>query len=398
MSEQAKAKRRGHGEGTIKQRADGRWEARVTLPEGGRKSLYGKTRKEVQDKLRVTLKDVDAGIDVQAAGQSVGAFLDRWLADVVAPTLAPKTVSSYTEITRRHIVPTLGRVPLGKLTPADVQRLLRAKEAEGLSPRTVAYVRAVLRVALNRALKWGMVSRNAAALADAPRAVRVERRPWDREQAVAFLKAAEGSRLMALFQTATESGMRLGEVLGLRWQDIDLDRGELRVRRVLQRVAAGHVRPEYEVAGGGEMGNSVLVLKEPKTAASRRTLHLSPNLIAVLRAHNDRQRFEERVSGSSWEATDLVFTNRDGGPMEGRNVLREFKRLLKAAGLPDQRFHDIRHCAASLMLAQGVPARVVMDQLGHTQISTTLDLYSHVMPTARRDLAEMMGALLTRDG
>ena len=373
-------KRRGHNEGTIKERADGLWEARVSLPGGKRKSLYGKTRRDVQDKLRAALRDMDAGLDLTAGRQTVGQFLDRWLDDVVAPTLAPKTVSSYREIVRVHLVPALGRHELTKLTPQHVQALLREREAAGRSPRTVAYIRAVLRIALNRALKWGLVSRNVAALTDAPRAVRTERRPLTPTQARALLTAAEGDRLEALYRVGLALGLRLGEALGLSWADVDLDAGTLRVRFALQRI-------------GG-----TLTLKEPKTEKSRRSLTMPASLVAALRAHRVRQLEERLAAGPRWHESGLVFTNTIGGPLEPSNVLKALKSRLAAAGLPAQRFHDLRHAAASLLLAQGVPARVVMDILGHSQIATTMDLYSHVMPAAHEDAAALMDAILTATG
>ncbi|CAA9560368.1 MAG: hypothetical protein AVDCRST_MAG73-3629, partial [uncultured Thermomicrobiales bacterium] len=162
------AKRRGHNEGNIKQRTDGLWEARVSLPGGKRKSLYGKTRKDVQDKLRAALRDLDAGLDLGTARQTVGQFLDTWLADVVKPTLAPKTYESYAVMCRVHIKPGLGHHQLSRLTPQHVAALLKAKQDAGLSPRTVQYIRAVLRIALNRALKWQLVPRNVVTLTDSP--------------------------------------------------------------------------------------------------------------------------------------------------------------------------------------------------------------------------------------
>ncbi len=370
-------KRRGHGEGSIKQRADGLWEARVSLLGGKRKSLYGRTRKEAQHKLRGALRDLDAGLDLGTGRQTVGAFLDRWLADVVEPTLAPKTVASYRDIVRVHLKPELGRHELSKLTPQHVQALLRGKKTAGLSPRTVAYIRAILRIALNRALKWGVVARNVAALTDPPRSVRTERRPLTPEQARVLLKAAERDRLEALYRVGLALGLRLGEALGLRWEDVDLDAGTLRVRFALQRI------------------DGRLALKEPKTEKSRRTLTMPASLVTALRAHRVRQLEERLAAGASWDDRGFVFANSVGGPLEPSNVLKAFKRLLASADLPEQRFHDLRHAAASLLLAQGVPPRVVMDILGHSQIATTMDLYSHVMPAAHQDAATLMDRILS---
>lgn len=372
MADQANKRRpkSANGDGGGRIRPDGSWEWRVTLDDGRRLSAYGKTRAEAKDKCLAKVKQAADGVDLKASRQTLGQFLERWLADVVQPQLAPKTYVSYRDTVRKHIVPTLGAVRVEKLTPQQIQALLRAKEQEGLSPRSVAYIRTVLRIALNRAVKWNVVARNAAALTDPPRLIRTERVPLTTEQAHVFLAAAEGDRLEALYLITAALGLRLGEGLGLRWQDVDLDSGTLRVRQAVQRV-------------DGE-----LIFKEPKTEKSRRTLTLPGVVVEALRRHRDRQAFEAAAS-PVWRDQGLVFTNVLGGPLEPSNVLKRFKATLASAGLPPQRFHDLRHYAATFMVAQGVPMRVVMDILGHSQMATTADLYAHVMPAAHREVADL---------
>lgn len=376
--------RRGHGEGSIYRReSDGRWVATVDLGyvdgKRRRKPLYGKSRREVAEKLKIALRDQQQGLPVATERQTVSQFLERWLADVVQPNLEPKTHSSYADTCRVHIVPTLGNLRLTKLTPQDVTRLLRSKQESGLSPRTVSYIRTVLRIALNRALKWGLVGRNVAALTDPPKIRRVEVHPLSPEQAREFLVAAEGDRLEALYRVAIALGLRIGEALGLRWEDVDLETGTIHIRRALQRV------------------KGKLIFKEPKTEKSRRTLSVPASLVLALRGHRVRQLEERLAQGTAWEDMGLVFSNTIGRPLEPSNVLKRLKRLLRDADLPEQRFHDLRHCAASLLLAQGVPARVVMDILGHSQMATTMDLYSHVMPAAHREAAELMDRILAAE-
>lgn len=229
----------------------------------------------------------------------------------------------------------------------------------------------MLRIALNRAVKWNLIERNVAALTDAPRRVRIERTPLTPEQARAFLKAAEGDKVEALYVVTALLGLRLGEGLGLRWQDLDVDAGVLRIRQVVQRV------------------DGRLIIKDPKTEKSRRTLTLPATAVAGLRRHRDRQTFAA-ANAKLWSDQGLVFTNANGGPLEPSNVLKRFKSTLRAAGLPERRFHDLRLYAASFLLAQGVPMRVVMDILSHTQMATTADLYSRVMPAAHKDVADML--------
>ena len=248
--------------------------------------------------------------------------------------------------------------------------------AAGRSPRTVQYTHTVLRRALGRALKWGLVARNVATLVDRPRSVRQEMQSLSPEQARVFLQAAEGDRLEALYSVAIAVGLRQGEALGLRWDDVDLDAGKLRVRVALQRV------------------NGKLQLVGPKTAKSRRTIALPQTAVIALRKHRTRQLEERLRAGEHWQEMGLVFPSTIGTPHDARNVVRAFQKLLEQAGLPHMRFHDLRHTCASLLLAQGVHPRVVMEILGHSQISLTMDTYSHVIPSLQREAAQQMDAAL----
>lgn len=369
-------KRRGHGEGSIKQRTDGLWEARVSLPNGKRKSLYGKTRKEVQDKLRAALRDLDAGLDLSAGRQTVGQFLDRWLADSVKSTVRPRTYDSYAQLVRLYLKPDLGHHQLSKLTPQHVQAMMTARTAAGLSPRTVQYARAVLRRALGQAMKWGLVSRNVATLVDPPRSAKKPVTPLTPEQARAFITYTADDRLGPLFHVAIASGLRQGELFGLRWEDVDLDAGVLWVRHALQRV------------------DGALTLVEPKTALSRRAVTLPASAVAALRVQKDRQTFERAAAGELWQEGGYVFTSSVGTPLNPSNVAKRLHALLETAGLPHQRFHDLRHCAASLLLAGGVAPRTIMGILGHSQISLTMNTYAHLSPALERDAARALDAVL----
>jgi integrase len=250
-----------------------------------------------------------------------------------------------------------------------VQALLKAKTAAGQSPRTVAYIRAVLRRALGQALKWGLVTRNVATLVDPPRIARKPVHPLTTAQVRTFLDATKAERLGPLF--------------ALRWDDLDFDAGTLAVRHAMQRV-------KY----GDEMATPRFV--EPKTQKSRRTLNLPASAVAAFRSQRVRQLEDRLLAGERWQGEHwgLVFTTTVGTPLNPSNVTHRLQRLLAEAGLPRQRFHDLRHCCASLMLAQHVPARVVMDTLGHSQISLTLNTYSHAMPAMQRDAADLLDELL----
>ncbi len=370
------AKRRGHNEGTVRQRSDGRWEAMVSLPGGKRRSLYGKTRKEVQEKLRAALRDLDSGLDLTAGRQTVGQFMVQWLEDVARPKLRPSTLKSYESYVRVHIIPTLGHHRLTKLTPQHIQTFLNAKSAAGLSPRTVQYIRAILRRALGQAVKWGLVGRNVAALVDPPRSVRKPVEPLSADQARAFIATTAGDRLGPLFHVAIASGLRQGELFGLRWQDVDLNAGTLTVRHAMQRV------------------NGKPTFVEPKTALSQRTVTLPASAVAALRAQRTCQIENRLLAGSRWQDWGLVFCSSIGTPLEPSNVGHRLHKLLEEAGLPRQRFHDLRHCAASLLLAGGVAPRTIMGILGHSQIGLTMNTYAHLSPTLERDAAAALGAIL----
>lgn len=372
--------RRGHREGTIFQRKDGRWVAVIQVGwKNGkrvRQHFYGKTRKEVSGKLTKALKDQQEGLPVAFERQSVEAFLRRWLRDTAKPRVRARTFADYKYIVEEHLIPSLGHLRLHELNPQDVQQLITEKIQEGLSPRRVALIRAVLRTALNHAMKFGAVMRNASALADAPRAKRFEPTILSSVQARAFLKAAEKHRLGILFTVALAVGLRLGEALAVGWEDVDLTKGSLCVRRSLQWI-----------------GNK-LEFVEPKTDRSRRTVPLPAKAVELLKRHRTKQKRDRLKAGSQWKDSGLVFTSSLGTPLDDRNVRKAFGEILESAKLPHMRIHDLRHTCASLLLAQGVHPRVVMEILGHSQISVTLDTYSHVLPTISREAAQQMDAVL----
>jgi integrase len=382
MAERERRKgKRGQGEGSIYKRKDGLWVAAVNLGyQSGklrRKVYYGKTREEVQERLVAALSDVQKGIPIPTERQTLAQFLQSWLAEVVKPSVRPKTLKTYDYIVKLHILPDLGNRVLTKLSPQDVQRFLNDKLKSGLSARTVRHINDTLRCALNMALKWGLVSRNVATLVGPPRIQRKEIRSFAPEDARTFLKAIKGDRLEALFSVALSLGLRQGEALGLRWQDVDFDAGTLRVSFAIQRIEGR------------------LQMVEPKTERSRRVLPLPKTVVSALRAHRSRQLEEKLALGPEWQETGLVFTSSIGTPLEPRNVVRKFHALLKDAGLPRSRFHDLRHSCASLLLAQGVPARTVMEILGHSQISLTMNTYAHVMPAMKQDAMDLMESILT---
>jgi integrase len=332
--------------------------------------VYGDTRKEVAERLTTLLREQHTGTLAKDGKLTVGDFLTSWLEDKAARGLRPATVRGYRTWISQHLVPTLGRIRLEKLQPQDVDAMVKAKLASGLSPRSVHHIRAVLRAALTQAVKYGLIARNVAALTEAVSVPDHEMRVFSPTEARAFLEAIRGDRLEALYTVVLALGLRQGEALGLRWPDIDLDARQLVVVNALQRV------------------DGKLTLVPPKTKRSRRTISLPAAAVDQIRAHKLRQLEERLLAGARWRESGFVFTTTIGTPLSGPEVTKAFQRRLATAGLPRLRFHDLRHSCATLLLVQGVPARVVMEILGHSSIALTMNTYSHVLPELKREAAE----------
>jgi integrase len=295
----------------------------------------------------------------------------RWTA---ACRLRPSTLSSYRETLRLHVLPTLGRMHLRALTLSHVRTLLANKVADGLGPRSVQIIHSTLRTMLSEAMREELIERNVAMVVRPPSVEHVEVQPWSTDEASRFLAASADHRMHALFAVGVALGLRKGELLALRWEDVDLEGGVvLHVRQNVQRLP--------------EMG---LVFGPPKSSKSRRTIPLPAASAKVLRSHRANQAAEALALGPAWVDSGLVFTSTVGTVIEPRNLNRFFDELIGKARVRRIRFRDLRHTCASLLLAQNVPARVVMEILGHSQLAMTTDLYSHVMPTALREAADAM--------
>lgn len=373
------ARRRGHGEGTIRRRStDGRWEARVTI-DGVPRSFYGKSQQEALEKQRRAEQDREIGIARLDERQTVEQYLRSWLASYEA-TVRYETWRRASQYVELHIVPIIGPIKLSRLSPQHVQALYANRIREGLSTSTVHHLHEVLHNALESALRFGLVARNVTSVVDVPRMRRHEMRCYSPEEARRLLMATEasGNRLHALYVLAVSTGMRLGELLALRWKDVELDACVLRVTATLKRDK------ENQWAWA-----------EPKTRRSRRQIALSPIAVAALRAHHLRQ-YEERLKlGLAWTDYGLVFATEAGTPLYGGNVYRAFQRLQVRAGLPTIRFHDLRHTCATMLLSARVNPKIVSEMLGHASVAITLDIYSHVLPDMQQDAATVMGNLLT---
>lgn len=371
------AKRRGHGEGSIYQReSDGLWVGALNLGwENGkrkRKYVYGKTQADVREQLARFTNDRDRGLTVPTERMTVADYLQRWLRDSVEGRTAPGTYGSYERIIRNHIVPTIGHKPLAKLTAQDVNAMIRERERSGLSPGTVRQALVVLRMALKQALLWDLIPRNVAVLVAPPKRKPYQAVAFDAGQIERFLAAAADHRLYALFAVAVVLGPRHGEILGLKWPDVELDAGQLHIRRALARVGKG-----FE-------------LRDPKTEGSKRTIALPAMIVDALRVHRTAQLQERLLAGGRWQDHDLVFCSSIGTPVDDRLLRREFRAVLEEAGLPLVRFHDLRHSAITTMVQRGVPPHVVSRIVGHTTITMTLGTYAKVVGSTLRDAADVL--------
>jgi integrase len=371
--------KRANGEGTVYRRKDGRWVASIKLENGQRKSIYCKTQQEAIKAARKANQAKDQGTLITAEDQMLGEFLTSWLQEVAIHRVRTRTYIRYRELITLHVLPGLGKIKLQKLSARHLQGLYNQKLEAGYSPQTVKHVHRVLHCALKDALRWELVARNVCENVDAPRVPKKEMKILTAEQAQHLLVVAQEDPLEALYVLALTTGMRQGELLGLKWEDLDLVQGTVQIRRTITRLR-----------GEG------FVTTEPKTAKSRRKVHLAQLAIEALRRHRVRQNEARLAAGPAWDDQGWVFCNTVGRPIEVGNLIhRSFRPLLAKAGLPTIRFHDLRHSVASLLLLLEVHAKVVQEILGHSQIGLTLDTYSHVLPSLQEEAVQRLNALLS---
>lgn len=331
--------------------------------------------KELRRRWLDTQQKVHSGTYVEPTTEMTADYLTRWLA-AIKPTIRPASYDRYRRVVEKQITPALGRIPLAKLTPLQVQDWYAALIAAGRSTTTVSLYHGILHRALDQAVKWGMLTRNVCDAVDAPRPNNPEMRTWTAEQARVFLAATADDELAAFWRLALYTGMRRGELLALRWADVDFERGTLSVRRTLTR------------------GESGLVFGEPKSSAGRRSVAIPEPVVATLRTHRARQAERRLKAGPAWQDHDLVFERGDGTVLHPNVVTHTFPRLARRHGLPVIRLHDLRHTAATLMLANGEHPRIVQERLGHSDVSMTLNRYSHVTESMQRDAADRLARLL----
>jgi integrase len=369
----ARRSRRANGQGSIYfDQARQIYRCAVTMPDGKRRTFSGKTREEVEQKLADGQYQVRHHQPLPARDRTVASFMEDWI-EGQREFLRPRTWTSYAGYVRNHIVPSIGRIKLADLEPEDVERLHRECRKRGLSPRSVRYCHTILGAALKQADRRRQVSRNVAALAPPPKSVRPKVHPFDPQEAQRFLEEIRGDQHECLYTVTLGLGLRRGEVLGLRWSDIDFGKRQIRVAGQLQRVAGA------------------LVWQPPKTDDSIALLDCPQFVIDALQAHRDRLAFSRRPAES-----DYVFVGAHGGPLDPDGLTHTFGRFLVQHGLRKTRFHDLRHATASLLLSRGVPMWQVSKLLRHGGITITSDTYSHLYPETSRAAANVMNDFMSQ--
>ena len=385
-------KHRANSEGSIYCDQDGRWRGALTIGWTGekakRKFFSGDTQDAVVDKIQKARRDLRLGILSEAPErQTLEQYLTSWITDVATPRVRPKTLQHYKFLVERHIIPTIGRVPLLKLTPQQVQMMITEKLAT-LSPKTCQHMRTCLRVALGTAVKWNLIARNAAALTDPPPTPERKVRSMTEEELGAFREAARGHSFEAAFTLALATGAREGEILGLQWPRVDFSKKQIQIAVQLQRLYK-KTAPEP-----GKGSKTELVLSSPKTRKSSRPVLLCDEAVSALTRRKAIQEADRQLASTRWEESDFVFTNpATGTPLDQRTLVKYFYQIRDAAGIKNLRFHDLRHSCASFLLAQGVPVKMISEMLGHSSTSFTMDVYGHVLPKMQQQVVTEMNAI-----
>ena len=369
--------------GSIRQRSKGTWQIRYEAPpdsNGYRKQVSETvrgTRKEAERVLREQLTQVESGGFVSTSNETVALFLDKWLHTYAATNTSLRTQAGYQANIRSYIKPAIGNVKLQSLQPQHIQALYAGMLDRGLSGRTVHHVHVLLKEALSHAVKWGLLVRNPSEATTPPRPEKKELEMWPVETLVSFLQTTESSKYGDIYHLCVLTGMRRSELLGLTWNAIDFEACQIMVVKTLQRID-GHG----------------LVEGQPKTEKSRRTVALSLETITLLRRVKRKQIEQRLAAGQAWTDSKFVFTQPDGKPIDSNRVTRDFQKLVRANGLPHLTLKGLRHAHATLLLSKGVHPKIVSERLGHSNISTTMDIYSHVIPGMQERAAQAIDEVL----
>jgi integrase len=379
----AKRRPRAHGTGSVFQRKDRKgkqWVAQIILENGKTRQRYFTTQGEAATALNEMLYEQKRGMLATGPQQKLKDFLEQWFEEVHAPKLRLSSQLRYRGVLNNHILPALGHIPVQGLTAQKVQSFYASKLKEGLSTSSLHTIHKVLHAALDTAVRWNLVARNVCDAVSLPSEKSRQVKPLTPEQAQHLLAVVKGQKLEALIILALTTGMRVGELTGLQWSDIDFDEGSLTIRRTV-----------------GRLGVHKFVEREPKTEQSRRKITIPPFVLHVLKEHRIRQKEARLTAGTNWQDHHLVFCNRRGGFSHPDVLLGQFHKVLDVAALPHMRLHDLRHSAATILLAMKVPVKVIQELLGHSSVIITLNVYGHVLPSMQDEAVNNMERLFGMD-
>lgn len=385
--------KRANGEGTIYQRKDGRWVAQITYVANDgqkkRKTFYGTQQQEVVEKMRKFIADIERSEVIEPNKLTTAQWLKEWLTVYKMPHIRPKTYEQYESAIRVHIIPYVGEIKLQHLQARQIQEMYSSLTKKGLSPRSIYLVHLVLRMALDQAQKERYITVNPVKLTDPPKVKKKTAQVMSIEEQNAFLEALKGERLAPVFLFLITTGVRRGEALGLKWSDITTDKDGTLIANIRRSV----VRAKDPT---GKVKTKILI-QDTKTEKSKRQIPVSEFMAEVLRKHKVRQNEERLMAGPEWQNTDFVFCTKFGGVMEPGVLYREFRRILKKAKLENIKIHTLRHTFATRLLELGEHPRVVQELLGHEDITTTLNTYSHVAPEIKKRAAEKIDELFKNE-
>jgi len=385
-------KKRGNGEGTIVKVKDGLWRGAVVIgrDEKGnlkRKWFNGKTKKEVIDKMQPVLALINTGEYVEPSKTSLGEWLDVWLSEYKKNVLKPTTYDSYETNIRHHLKPGLGHIPLKDLKTFDIQRFINEKyESGNASTALLRKLKNILHGSLKQAIVNQLITRNVSEGVILPKHKQKEIRVFSREEEKAFINALKDDRLEVAFKLDLVSGLRIGELLGLTWDCVDLTNGIITVKQSLIRVK--------DRSKDAEKKNLYIIENTTKTRNSKRKVPIPKAAVSMLKEHKLKQEWEKRIAEGVYEDNNLLFCTASGNRIIPRNAERSFARIAKKAGITGASIHSVRHTYATRLFEKGVAAKTVSELLGHKNVSHTLDVYTHVLPDVKSDAVENLNYML----